>query len=270
MMIQVDEKKGLEEQVRFPSRQGADLYGVLYPAKGEMKGALLICPPDGDERTWSQRVLVNFSRSAASEGYTVFRFDYMGQGESEGEYEQSTFSTRSNDIESAAAFLLKRTGASHVGLLGLRLGGSLAALFAAKSAAVKYLLLWEPVIDIPAYLFNLLRVNISFQMVMHKAVLKNREKLTEEILSGGKVSINGFYLTKDFFEEGRALRLEEAFNAFTGRRLTVLLPATKFLIAGAEEIVRLDFPAIWREPKIYHARPHALLQETLNWIKQND
>ena len=91
----------MEEQVLFPSQQGGDLYGMLYHAKGPMKGAVVVCSPDGDERTWGQRTLVTFSRRLAAEGYTVLRFDYMGQGESGGTYEESTFSTRRNDFETA-------------------------------------------------------------------------------------------------------------------------------------------------------------------------
>lgn len=269
-MSQAAESECIEEPVLFPSKGGVDLYGMIYPAQGEMKGALAVCPPDGDERTWSQRVLVNFARLLAEAGFTVLRFDYRGQGESEGEYEQSTISTRLDDVETAMEFLRKRTGRRQVGLLGLRLGGALAALAASKNASVKYLVLWEPVVDISAYLYNLLRVNISFQMVMHKAVLKNRDKLIEEILSGGRVGINGFYLTQAFFEEGRAIKPDEVVGGFEGKRLVVLTPTTKFPEQGGAEVVRLEFPAIWREPKIYYARPERLMNETITWIKKTD
>ncbi len=267
--FQIAEDRDSEEQVLFSSKRGVDLYGVLYPAGGEAKGSAVICAPDAEKRTWSQRTLVGFSRRLAAEGYTVLRFDYMGQGESGGEYEQSTLSTRQDDIEAAIEFLLGRTGSARVGLHGLRLGGSLASLVAAKNAFVKYVTLWEPIIDLPGYVYHLLRVNISSQMVMHKAVMKNREKLVEEILAGGRVSINGFYLTKEFFQEATATKLDGPLSAFAGNRFIALLSGTRFPVDGLGGIVRLDFPLIWKEPKVYCAGPRRLIDETLNWIKQN-
>jgi alpha/beta superfamily hydrolase len=268
-MFQVTENRVLEEQVLFPSSNGADLYGVLYHARDEKKGAIVVCSPEGDERIWSQRVLVNFSRLLAAHGYSVLRFDYMGQGESEGTYEESTISTRREDVESAIGFLLERTRSAQAGLLGLRLGGAIACLAASRNSSVNSLALWEPVTDLRAYLYNLLRVNVSFQMVMNKGISKNREKLVEEILAGGKVSINGFYLTKDFIQEALGTKLEGILNP-VGKRFVALLPGTPFPAEGGGEILRLDFPVIWKEPKVYHARPRALMEETLKWIRQNN
>ncbi len=269
MAFQTADNTVLEEQVLFASKQDAELYGVLYHAKGPMKGAIVVCSPEGDERTWSQRVLVNFSRLLAAHGYTVLRFDYMGQGESGGDYEESTWLTRRNDVESAVEYLVERTEANRVGLHGLRLGGSLALLIASRNLAVKYVTLWEPVIDLRGYFYDLLRVNISFQMVAHKGVVKNRERLIEEILAGNGVSINGFYLTKGFFQEAREADLQEVLRTFRGRCLITLSPGTKFPDGAGGDIVRLDFPVIWKEPKVYSVRPRALMDATINWIERH-
>ena len=268
-MFRISENSVSEEQVMFPSSSGVDLYGVVYHARDEEKGAIVICHPDGDERTWSHRILVNLARLLASHGYTVLRFDYMGQGESEGEYEQGTLSTRVNDTRSAIELLLARTHRTEVGLLGLRLGGTLAALVGTTHSAVTHLVLWEPILDLHAHLYNLLRINISFQMVMHKTVLKNREQLAEEILSGGMVSINGFYLAKEFFRESMETKLEGIFQRANGKRLIVLLPNSSFPADGDGTVLRLQFPVFWKEPKVYHSRPKTLMEETLKWITTN-
>ena len=269
-MFQELENKVLEKQVLFRSRNDADLYGVLYRAQGEEEGAMVICPPDGEERIWSQRILVNFSRLLAVHGYTVFRFDYMGQGESEGNYEESNLSTRHADIESAIGFLLGQTKSNSVGLLGVRLGGTLASWVASKDSAVKCLILWEPILDLRGYFYNLLRVNISFQMVMHKMVSKNREKLVEEILGGGEVSINGFNLTQALLKEAMEIKPEGFLNKFSGKLLITLLPGSKLPVEHHRgEVVGLEFPVFWKEPKIYCTRPKTLMDETLKWMGQN-
>ena len=268
-MFQISENKVSEEQILLRSGSNANLYGILYHARNNEKGALVICPPDGDERTWSHRTLVNLSRLLASHGYTVLRFDYMGQGESEGAYEESTLTSRLKDTGNAVEFLLTQITKSRVGLLGLRLGGTLAALTAVRHPSVEYLVLWEPVVDLSAYLYNLLRVNISFQMVMYKTVLKKREQLQEDILSGGKVSINGFYLTKGFFQEAMEVKLNGLFQGFHGKHLTVLLPGSKPPVEDNKNILRLEFPVFWKEPKVYYPRPKTLMEETLKWISEN-
>jgi alpha/beta superfamily hydrolase len=265
--FQLSEHRVSEEQVVFRSRQNANLYGVLYRnANSEQKGAVTICPPDVDERTWSQRVLVNFSRMLAVNGYTVLRFDYEGQGESQGEYEDSTISTRRDDVESAVSFLLDRTEMNTISIVGVRLGGTVAALAASNNAAVTSLVLWEPIIDLHAYLYGLLRVNISAQMVMHKAVLKDREKLVEEILAGGAVGINGFYLTKRFFQEAMDVSVEDALKVYHGKCLVALSPASKWPFDGVGEVIRPKFSAFWKEPRIYAVRPQALMDGTIQWI----
>jgi alpha/beta superfamily hydrolase len=212
---------------------------------------------------------VNFSRLLATRGYAVLRFDYWGQGESEGTYEESTLSTRQADVESAVGLLLKRTNGDHLALMGLRLGGTIACLVAARNHSVNYLILWEPIVDVPAYLSNLLRVNMSMQMVMHKAVMQNRAQLVEEIRGGGAVSINGFRLTREFFQEAMETEREDIFNV-SQKRLTVLLPATKYSEDGGGDVCRLEFPAFWKEPKRYCTKPVGLFEETCRWIDQNN
>jgi hypothetical protein len=106
-------------------------------------------------------------------------------------------------------------------------------------------------------------------MVMQKGISKNREKLVEEILGGGKVSINGFYLTKDFFQEALDTKLEGMLNP-VGKRFIALLPGTPWPAEVGGDTHRMDFPVIWKEPKVYHARPRGLMEETLKWIRQNN
>ncbi len=72
----------------------------------------------------------NISRSLASEGYGVLRFDFTGLGESEGEFEDTNFSGNVEDLIAAASFLESEYKAPSL-LIGHSLGGA-AALYAAK------------------------------------------------------------------------------------------------------------------------------------------
>lgn len=73
----------------------------------------------------------NISRTLASQGIAVLRFDFTGLGESEGEFVDSRFSTNITDIVAAASFLEENFTAPTI-LIGHSLGGT-AALFACSS-----------------------------------------------------------------------------------------------------------------------------------------
>ena len=45
--------------------------------------------------------MVNMGRRLASNGYPVLRFDFMGEGDSEGDFEDGTITTRLDDINCA-------------------------------------------------------------------------------------------------------------------------------------------------------------------------
>lgn len=72
----------------------------------------------------------NISRSLASKGYGVLRFDFTGLGESEGDFADTNFSGNVEDLIAAADFLKAEYHAPSL-IVGHSLGGA-AALFAAK------------------------------------------------------------------------------------------------------------------------------------------
>jgi uncharacterized protein len=86
------------------------------------------------------------------DGFHVLRFDYYGTGDSAGESTDGTLAEWQADIVSAIADLKDCSGATKVSLVGLRLG---AALAARAPVAVANLVLWEPVLEGPAYLEQL-------------------------------------------------------------------------------------------------------------------
>jgi pimeloyl-ACP methyl ester carboxylesterase len=85
-------------------------------------------------------------------GHAVLRFDYSGAGDSAGESVHGDVDLWLGDIAAAIDEVRRRRRASHVTLLGLRFGATLAALAAARRDDVDRLVLWEPVQDGADYL----------------------------------------------------------------------------------------------------------------------
>jgi len=83
------------------------LFGVLHEPASHAPGRLpfVFCHPFGEEKLWAHRVFVTFARTLAGRGHVVLRFDYMGNGDSEGPFERSSVSTALDDITVAIDWL---------------------------------------------------------------------------------------------------------------------------------------------------------------------
>ena len=253
-----------EEVLRIRSGN-ADLHAVLHHAVGIARGCVLVCTPDGEERSWTHRALVQFARLLADSGQHVMRFEYEGQGESSGIYENTSVADRIRDIRSAAASLRNHTGAATLTLVGVRLGGSLALEATVDDPTVKRLVLWEPIWDMDAYLRNLFRVNATTQMVIYKKVVRTSEELMADVAAGGFVSAGGYNLSHAFVGELPLLAPTERLSQFEGDVLVVALPSTRIPESRAD-VRRRTFLPFWKEPKADMTTPQHLLLEMADWI----
>jgi alpha/beta superfamily hydrolase len=190
----------------FLNRDGRRLFSVLHrSAQGTATDrAVVICAPLFDEKLWSHRVLVNVARYLAARGMPVLRFDYFGDGESEGRFEDASVMSRVRDIHDAVDFCRRETQARHVYLLGLCYGATLAlraSLANDERDAVAGVIAWAPVMDGERYINDILRVHLSAQMVIHRKVIHDREALIGQIMADQSVNIEGYEIAKPLFAE---------------------------------------------------------------------
>ena len=123
-------------------REERQLFGWIHLPERAVAGFVL-CPPIGIEGSPGYRGLTVIAERLEAMGHVVLRFDYTGTGDSAGDLgDVPSVSTWDGDIKTAID-LVRRTGVSHVGLVGLRVGALLAANVLG-SAAVDALALWDP------------------------------------------------------------------------------------------------------------------------------
>ncbi|HET7217704.1 MAG TPA: alpha/beta fold hydrolase, partial [Vicinamibacterales bacterium] len=169
------------------------LFGLMHEPAGFRAGVpFVFCHPLCEEKLWAHRVFVSFARELAAAGHPVLRFDYSGNGDSDGDFSTLSLGSIARDVRRAIAMVREKTGAPKVHLLGLRFGGLIASLAAEDAADVDRLILWSPVVDGSRYMQELLRVNLTTQLAIHKEVRQDRAALVAVMEQGGSVNVDGY------------------------------------------------------------------------------
>ncbi|MEM9942233.1 MAG: alpha/beta hydrolase [Planctomycetota bacterium] len=139
----------------FFGHPDSQLFGVYHPARQstKLRRGVVICPPVGQEYIRSHWSLRLIARQLARKGIAVFRFDYLGIGDSSGSFGdvESTEIWRQN-LHQAIERLKELAELDSVMLLGHRLGGLFASEVAMQREDVHLLILWEPTLEGQAYL----------------------------------------------------------------------------------------------------------------------
>jgi pimeloyl-ACP methyl ester carboxylesterase len=122
------------------------LLGHTDFAKRSGSAGVLIVPPFGFEEVCCYRPLRFLARTFAAEGIPTLRFDLPGTGDSSGGLLDSGLLDQwILSVDAAAEELRAVSGVEDVAVLGIRLGGMLATMAAARGANVQDLVLWGSV-----------------------------------------------------------------------------------------------------------------------------
>jgi uncharacterized protein len=134
----------LEERLSFLDPQGHRVAAILtLPPEGTDRLAVL-CHGFLSSKTSSTNKAL--TRSLIDHGIGTFRFDFFGQGESDGPFEQITTSLGVEQAQ-AAIDLMKQNGYRRLGLMGSSFGGLVSILTASQRADLACLALKCPVVD---------------------------------------------------------------------------------------------------------------------------
>jgi hypothetical protein len=107
---------------------------------------VVLCHGFTGNRIEAHFIFVKAARALAWAGIAAYRFDFRGSGESEGDFSRMTVPGEITDA-CAAVHLMKRlpqVDHRRIGILGLSLGGLVAANTASREKAVRSVALWCP------------------------------------------------------------------------------------------------------------------------------
>jgi alpha/beta superfamily hydrolase len=113
-------------KIQFKNNQGHVLAALLELPDQEPKGYAIFAHCFTCNKNLT--AVRSIGKALNSKGIAVFRFDFTGLGESEGDFEDTNFSSNVDDIIAAANFLEMNYEAPKI-LVGHSLGGA-AVLFA--------------------------------------------------------------------------------------------------------------------------------------------
>jgi exosortase A-associated hydrolase 2 len=260
----------------FPSGENS-LFGVLHEPQEPATGpAFVFCHPLGEEKLWTHRVFVSFARQLAQAGHAVLRFDYMGNGDSDGEFSRSSLTTAKADVHSAIDQLRRTTGARRINLLGLRLGATIASLVADEATDIDRLVLWAPIVDGARYMQELLRINLTTQMATYREIRQDREALVAVMQQGSTVNVDGYDMALPLYSEVSAVKLAGAPKQHRGASLIVQIdrqpgrvPAELQQLASSYQRATLEFAQeepFWKEIARFYDRAPNLFAVTSKWL----
>lgn len=140
----------METPVTFECR-GQQLVGMVHAPEGRSRcPAVLLLHGFTGTRVEPHRMFVKLSRALVEHGIASLRFDYRGSGDSAGNFEDMTIRSEVADATEALHFLVrhKRVNSRRLGLVGLSMGGAVAAFLVGRERSrIKSLSLWAPVAE---------------------------------------------------------------------------------------------------------------------------
>ena len=283
-------KQVSEKAFFFRNRLDKNLFGFYHrPAENsDKKKGILICNPVFEDRIFAYRFLVNFAREACSKGYHIFRFDYYGYGDSEGDVTETSISSMLTDIKDALDIFSHKV--SDICVLGYRMGATLSALFAEKHVNIKKIVLWDPIVKVDKYIQEALRQAISTQTVIFKKILITRDEIINNILGEREsvirgynlAMIDGYPLTNEMYKQFVKVDCSQISLSEKFIYIAYLVQPKKKINAHQKALyknfhiansVTMDVTEesvlFWKDNLIHRNRSEELFEKTLKWLDNN-
>ena len=126
----------------FSNSRGQRLCGILHRPDAKPKAGAVLCHGMGSSKESEKFIMLG--EILAARGVLALRFDFACSGESEGRFEEVTYSGEAEDI-AAAYDVVAKNGVAKIGVVGSSMGGTAALLFAARRSLAALATIAAPV-----------------------------------------------------------------------------------------------------------------------------
>lgn len=284
----------MKELPIFFENNSHSIFGILHsPEKNDNSTGFVFCLPFFYEGILCRRIYALFARRLASIGYHVLRFNYMGTGDSSGNFEDTTIKTCISDIIRSINVMREKSNVKKIGILGMRLGATLAGIAAVNSEIkIEILVLWDPILNVRKYMDNCLRQSITFQNVLFHEIIYDRNHIVEQLISKGEAEYNGYYfnaidghiINSDFYTQLIDMDLLSQIRNFSGNMLILQIDKNDMSFrtelqelaslcknnSKLVDLLQADEPVSWRTSAVdkWLSEPNQIFDITENWIQK--
>ncbi len=238
-----------ESILQIPS-DDALLHAVYRRAAYQSASGIIFCDPFAEEKKCAHRVLVEAARALADADLNCLRFDYRGCGDSSGEFHDFTPDEWREDILATARYMRDELGITILGVLGLRLGATMAILAAQSTELFDFAVLWEPVINGEQYMkMNLRRSLIKAMMTEGDGFDGNGVRSRHA--DARMLDFDGYRVSQETREQIGRMDLLQASPHFAGPVLLLNISSREQVASQFSELAQA----------MTHARAEAVVQE---------
>jgi len=143
----------------FPNKRGQNLVGIMHHGQGdEPRPCLIVCHGFAGTKIGGSRRFVEFARYAAKYNLSIFRFDFAGSGDSEGDLVDLTLDGELEDLEAAIDLVTTIDGVDpiKIGLVGHCLGAVTVIRESARNSGIYKTVAWAPFTDLSGTVLRLI------------------------------------------------------------------------------------------------------------------
>lgn len=169
-----------EQKYFFKNEDNLKLCGILTKPNKNTKSCIILChgiTVDKEE----DGIFTELAQKLAEDGFIVFRFDFRGHGESEGNSVDMTVRGEGRDLEAAYKFLINK-GYNRFGIVAASFAGGAASFFTPKHQdKVRALVLWNSVINYTSFYKRWLANGGREKLKRQRFIIRNNFKVGEQL-----------------------------------------------------------------------------------------
>lgn len=262
-----------EEPVEFLSA-GYRLRGVVHkPMREPAEAGILFIHPFAEEKKCSHRVFVEMARAAAEIGCAALRFDLRGCGDSEGDFEAADVDAWRGDVREALSFARSELPTKRLGVLGLRLGATLAAELAEAEPGLAFLILWEPVTEGDKYLaLTMRRSMMRKKLTVHEGGGPIADQ--QDYGQGAEIDFDGYLVAPIMQTQIAQINLLDQPKHYPGPTLVLNLSGRDKIAPPMEKLASLytfaQAKTVRQEPiwsTVGLINPTPTIHATISWLR---
>ncbi len=197
----------MEKYIEVEIKNGEKIRGVFHIPEKRPFPAVIMAHGFTGNRMEKHFIFVKTARKLCENNIGCLRFDFYGSGESDGNFENMTFSSECRDLKLVYNYICNYPDVdkNNIFLLGLSMGGAVVSVTAGELDFVKGIILWNPACN------------------MKEILLREEYKpVFDFVKQTGFADIGGLKISKEFIDEIMSIDILALSKNYKGNVLLIV------------------------------------------------